>query len=183
MSGWCRCWWCYLWLLGQGGCVGFLHCKVALFPFVINKKFTGRKYPILTTISPSSFSIHWRFLPETCITMIFANGEFSNPFIFLYFFIQFYCNGEPFLPHIYLFIYSFISVWIHGFLCIIQWVVIHYHHYVFSHSPSHRVGPREPFSVLWDVFIWVLSETRYSGPSNTLLILESAISWRGPESC
>lgn len=148
MSSWCHYWWCYLWLRGRGGCVSLLHYEVALPPLWLIRNLQEDtlglcKYPILITISPRSFSIHWWFLPETCITMIFANAEFSNPFIFLQFFIHFFGNGEPFLPHIYLFIDNFIYLLI--YVSMNSWVFIHYHHYVFSHSPSPRVGPGEPF--------------------------------------
>ena len=132
MSAWCRYWWCYLWLLGQGGVSGCSSIRLLFSPLWLIRNLQEDtlglcKYPILITISPRSFSIHWWFLPETCITMMFAKAEFSSPFIFLHFFIQFYCNGEPFLPHIYLFIHSFISVWIHGFLFITITMYFHIH--------------------------------------------------------
>lgn len=56
-------------------------------------------------------------------------------------------NEEP--PHptfICLFIDSLISVWIYGMLCIIQWIVIHYDYYLFSHPNCLRVEQ-------WDFFL------------------------------
>lgn len=73
------------------------------------------------------------------------NGDFSASIIFLHVLVQFYCNGKPSLPHFYLLVHLFIAVWIHGLSCIIQWVIIHYYCYIFSHSDCPWVGQWESF--------------------------------------
>lgn len=150
MLGWCHYWWCYLWLLGQGAV-----CQVSplescfFFPFVINKKFmedTLRpcKYAILIKLVPANLSLHW------CLEYL-PNGDFSHCVI-PHLLVQFCCWRSSPIPYLCLFIDSLISVWIHGMLCIIQWIVIHYYHYLFSHPHCLRVEQWDSFLSFWHSF-------------------------------
>lgn len=132
---------------GEGG----VHHCCDRFPFVLISIWGESSEDYLNILSPLNFlptncNILWWFLPKLFITMMVNKCNFQTPpynSLLIYLF-EFHHKEELFLSSIYLFV--LIKLYLRGLVdfYFMQWVVIHFYHYLFWFLNCPKSGQWEP---------------------------------------